>query len=428
MTTQSLNDCFLHDKDRLSFAQSIALLQEAALGLGAVTDIEDVPLSEAVGRMLARGVVAPRNIPAHDNAAVDGFAFRFCDYDPENGCVLPVSARIAAGHPLQEVPAPGTAARIFTGAVMPPGFDTVAMQEDARTEERDGTVHVHIPPHLSQGTNRRKAGEDAAAGAELLQAGTTLRPQDLAAIASVGQTSAPCRQRVKVGVFSTGDELLQPGDPFREGGVYDSNSVMIRSLVTTAGAVSESMGVIRDDPAQVRQSLSDAAAKFNVIITSGGVSRGEEDHLVEAMRTLGKLHLWQIAIKPGRPLSIGQIGNCLVVGLPGNPVAAFVCFLLYVRPALIALSGAAWPNPRRFRLPAAFTMKKKTGRREFLRGMLIEDNGGQLRAKNYVRTGSGLITSLREADGLIEIGEDVARVSEGDYVNFLPFSEFGIFA
>lgn len=427
MTDISLNDCFLHDKDRLSFVRSLQLLREAAEKVGAVTASEDLALDEAIGRVLAENIIAPRNIPAHDNAAVDGYAFSYCDYDPEKGSVFRVENRIAAGHPLRQVPEPNTAAQIFTGAVMPPGFDTVVMQEDARTEERDGVLCVHVPAHLKKGANRRKAGEDVAAGTTLLAPGTILRPQELAAIASTGQARVRCRRRVRVGVFSTGDELLQPGAPFRLGGVYDANGTMLRSLVATTGAQAADLGVLPDDAAQVRARLKAATAGHDVLITSGGVSRGEEDHLVAAMQALGTLHLWQIAIKPGRPMSLGQIGRCLVVGLPGNPVAAYVCFLLYVRPLLVALAGAPWPEPRRFRVPAAFSFSKKTGRREFLRGRLVRDTEGNLRAKNYVRTGSGLIVSLREADGLIEIPEDVARVEEDEPVAFIPFTEFGIF-
>jgi molybdopterin molybdotransferase len=371
--------------------------------------------------VLAAPVTAPRAIPAHDNAAVDGYAFAFADYDPENGSDLPVSARIAAGHPLDGALERGTAARIFTGAVMPGGADTVAMQEDTYD---DGET-VNIPPGLKQGANRRKAGEDVRAGQTLLRPGCLLRPQDIAATASMGFAEARCYQRLRVGLFSTGDELLRPGDPFQPGAVYDSNAIMLQTLADLAGAQITDLGVLPDSREAVQSRLTEAAADFPLILTSGGASLGEEDHLTATLRALGEISLWQVAIKPGRPICAGRIGNSALIGLPGNPVAAFVCFLLYVYPLIQSLGGAGWRRARRYTMPAAFSMSKKPGRREFIRGMLDETEG-ELRARNYERTGSGIITSLREADGLIELPENTTEVTPGDPIAFIPFTEFGI--
>jgi len=405
----------------MPFAESLERARMLADTLGIMTPAATLPLVEACGRVLAAPVSAPRDIPAHDNAAVDGYAFAFADYDPENGADLRVSARIAAGHPLDGVLASGTAARIFTGAVMPEGADTVAMQEDTYD---DGET-VNIPPGMKHGANRRKAGEDVRAGQTLLRPGALLRPQDIAAIASLGFTEAHCYQRLRVGLFSSGDELLRPGHPFRAGAVYDSNAVMLETLIDLAGGQITDLGVLPDSREAVQGRLKEAAADFPLILTSGGASMGEEDHLTATLRALGEINVWQVAIKPGRPICAGRIGKSAVVSLPGNPVAAFVCFLLYVYPLIQSLGGAGWRRARRYTMPAAFAMQKKPGRREFIRGMLDETEG-EVRARNYARTGSGLITSLREADGLIEIPENITEIAPGDPIAFIPFTEFGI--
>ncbi len=417
------DDCFEANPARMPFEDSLERARMLADAIGVVTPRETLALEQACGRVLAAAISAPRDIPAHDNAAVDGYAFAFADYDPEDGTDLPVSARIAAGHPLEGRLETGTAARIFTGAVMPDGADTVAMQEDTYD---DGET-VNIPPGLEHGANRRKAGEDVRAGQVTLRPGRILRPQDIAAIASLGLDSATCHARLRIGLFSSGDELLQPGAPFRVGAVYDSNAAMLKTLANLAGADTVDLGVLPDSRDAVQARLKEAAAAHSLILTSGGASRGEEDHLTSTLRTLGEVNVWQVAIKPGRPICIGRIGNAAVVGLPGNPVAAFVCFLLYVYPLIQSLGGAGWRRARRYTMPAAFSMSKKPGRREFIRGMLDEIDG-ELRARNYERTGSGLITSLREADGLIEIPEATTEITPGDMVAFIPFTEFGISA
>lgn len=423
MTGKLLDDCFLHDKDRLSHAEALAILRER---VAPVVEVEAVPVEQASGRILAEPVTAPRPIPAHTNAAVDGYAFRFADYDPNSGSEFPVVGRAAAGHPLKGAIAEGSAVRIFTGAPMPEGFDTVIMQEDTTTDLRDGITVVTIKPGLKQGANCRQAGEDAAAGTVLAEAGQRLRPQDTAAAASAGLATLRCYQRLKVAIFSTGDEVIRPGATLANGQVYDANAPMLRGLIEATGADCVDLGVLADDAGAVEASLRDAASRYHVLITSGGASRGEEDYVVKTVDKLGRLHMWQIAVKPGRPMAFGQIGDCLFLGLPGNPVAVFVCFLLYVRPVLVSLGGGAWPEPARYPLKAAFEVKrKKDGRREFWRGALTQGQGG-LAVDKFARDGSGLITSLREADGLIEICEDVTGVAEGDMVAFIPFAEFGI--
>ena len=418
-----LDDCFAHDKKRLRHEEALSILKQR---ISPVAAQEDVALIDAAGRILATSITAPHSVPAHTNTAVDGFSFAFADYDAKAGSELPVDGRAAAGHQLAYKPAAGTAARIFTGAVMPEGHDTVVMQEDVRFGTVDGRQFVGIPPGLKAGANVRKAGEDVKAGETVLQAGTVLRPQDLAALASLGVSPVPCFARLRVGIVSTGDEVIRVGAPLAPGQVYDANAPMLMALIGTAGAVAVDLGVLPDKLDEVQQRLAQAAAQFDVIITSGGASRGEEDHITTALDALGKRHLWQLAIKPGRPMSFGQIGNCVLLGLPGNPVAVFVCFLLHVWPLLRRMGGAPWPEPTRYQLPALFAFKgRKVGRREFWRGMLKETPRG-LGVDKFARDGSGLISGLRAADGLIDIPEDATDVQPGDVLAFIPFSQFGI--
>jgi molybdopterin molybdotransferase len=420
MTRKLLDDCFLHDKDRLSHDEALAILTAR---LSCVADTETVPLAEASGRFLAETITAPRDIPGHTNAAVDGYAFAASGYDRDSGAQFTVAGRAAAGHAFGAALRPGEALRILTGAVMPEGADTVAMQEDVRLE--DG--RVFIPGGLKPGANRRLAGEDAAAGSALVAAGARLRPQDIAAIAATGAGAVRCFRRLRVAIVSTGDELLRPGEPFAEGRVYDANAPMLTALIRLAGHAASPVGMLADRAELVRGALAEAARAFDVIISTGGASRGEEDHIVKSIDALGALAMWQLAIKPGRPMSFGQIGDCAFLGLPGNPVAVFVCFLLYATPALTLLGGGRWREPRRYSLPAAFAMpKRKVGRREFLRGMLTPGEGDQLSVKPYPRDGSGLIASLRASDGLIEILEPVEAIAQGQGVNFIPYAEFGI--
>lgn len=418
-----LDDCFAHDRKRLRHAEALAILKER---VRPVVGVERVALSDAAGRILATTAVAPRPVPAHTNAAVDGFSFAAADYDAAAGAHLAVEGRAAAGHPLDAKPGPRTAARIFTGAVLPTGHDTVVMQEDVRTSDDSGKPMVAIPPGLKRGANVRKAGEDVKEGESVLGAGALLRPQDLSALASLGFGEVDCFQRLKVAIVSTGDEVVRAGAALQPGQVHDANAPMLAPLIAGAGAAATDLGVFPDNLQLVKQRLGEAARHFDVIITSGGASRGEEDHVVAALDALGKRHLWQLAIKPGRPMSFGQIGDCVVLGLPGNPVAVFVCFLLYVWPLLRRMGGAEWPEPRRFHLPALFAFPdRKVGRREFWRGMLRETPTG-LAVDKFVRDGSGLISGLRAADGLIDIPEDVPEVKPGDLVAFIPFTEFGI--
>ncbi len=419
-----INDCFLHDKDRLRHDEALGLLQQR---LTPMVGDEMVASSMALGRVLAEDILAPHEVPLHTNSAVDGYAFNSADF---TGDPMPVSDRIAAGDLNPAKLVTGTAARIFTGAPMPAGAQTVAMQEDCQLQDNK----VQIPVGLKNGANCRLKGEDLKLGATVVEKGKRLSAADLAAIASIGIAQVSVCKRLKVALFSNGDEMRVPGensDPLRPGEVYDANQPLIYALCHHLPVDISMLGIIRDEAHLAETAIRGAAEQYDVIITTGGASRGTEDHMVSTLDKLGKRHLWQLAIKPGRPMIFGQLkrqedrGDCLFFGLPGNPVAAMVCFLLYTQPALLRLAGSDWHIPVRYKIPAAFSItKKKPDRREFLRGKLVNDDNGELSIHKYQSDGSGLISSLRESDGLIEIPEHVTELKLGEDVSFMPFSGF----
>ncbi|SON56448.1 Molybdopterin molybdenumtransferase [Hartmannibacter diazotrophicus] len=413
------DDCFRQEERLLLHDEAIRLILDRVPPIAAS---ERIPIDQAVGRVMAETVVAQRNVPLTATSAVDGWAFAHADCLRLGGR-LPISGRVLAGKAAHGPLTLGTAVRIFTGAAVPDGADTVAMQEDCR---QDGEA-ILVPAGLKPGANRRDAGEDVAAGAIVIAPGTVLRPQELAAIGSLGMAKIAVTRRLRVALLSTGDEIVRPGQPIHPGEVYDANHVMLSNLLAPMDAVVHDLGILPDDAALVHAALEEAARHHDLILTSGGSSRGDGDHIAEALATLGHRHLWHLAIKPGKPLCFGQIGPCLFLGLPGNPVAALVNFLLYGQPLLARLSGHAWRAPTRFPVPAGFSIgTRKTGRREFLRGILTTDADGHLSAQKFSRDGSGLITGLRAADGLIEIPETVHSVTAGEPIAFIPFTEFGL--
>ncbi len=417
----ALDDCFAFPERRLLHDEALGLLRSLAWPMA---DTERVSLFEATGRVSAEPVRASRAIPAHTNAAVDGYAFAFDAYDANGGSLFSVAGRAAAGDGAHGGAQPGEAVRIFTGAIMPEGCDTIAMQEDCRIQ--DGPS-VFIPGGLKRGANRRLAGEDTKEAEAVIVPGLRLRPQDIAALAASGQSDAACFRVPRVCVFSTGNEVLLPGAAFADGKVYDSNGPMLAGLFRPLGIPVTYGGILPDERRAVREAICGAARDHDLIITSGGASLGEEDHVVAALRETGALTLWQLAIKPGRPMGVGKIDSCLCFALPGNPVAVLVCALLYVWPVARRLAGEPWIEPERLIFPADFAIpSRKVGRREFFRGWL-ERQSEAVAVKKYGRDGSGLISSLRAASGLIEIPEDIPKIRAGDSVSFIPFSGFGIF-
>jgi molybdopterin molybdotransferase len=420
MSGPPLNDCFAHDPKRLPAGEALALLQRR---VRPVVGEETVALAEAHGRILAETVISERDVPAFDNVAVDGFAFAHGDLAPDRPTRLRLlEGRAAAGHPFQARLPEGTALRVLTGAPLPAGADTVLMQEDA---ELAGDAVV-IQPGVRRGANRRRAGEDIRRGQAVLAAGQRLRPQDVGIAASLGRAWLRVFLPARVALFSTGDELAEPGAGLPAGATYDANRTILQGLLGALGCRVTDLGILPDRADAVGLALERAAAAHDAVITSGGASRGDEDHVVRAVERAGRLHFWQIAVKPGRPLALGQLGRAVFIGLPGNPVAAVICFLRFARPVLTALGGGRWPEPRAFLVPASFVMKKKPGRREYLRARLTRDADGRLWAEKVLREGSGILTSLAEADGLVELAEDSTGVAQGDLVEFVPFSEFGL--
>ncbi|MEO0327744.1 MAG: gephyrin-like molybdotransferase Glp [Pseudomonadota bacterium] len=413
------DDCFAHDKDRLRHNEALRILKER---MHCIVGTEKIALGDGTGRVLAAPVPAPRNIPAFDNSAVDGYAFCHGEHEATGG-FFPITARIAAGTP-DDIEIPGfSAARIFTGAPMPKGADTVVMQEDCETHEQDGTQFVVIPSGLKKGANCRLSGEDVQKASVLISPGQKLRAQELAAIGSAGINEITVFKRLNIGLLSNGDEILRPGEPFQPGKVFDANYYLLSGLLDSPMFEVDDLGICPDSKIKVKSILTEATQNYDCIISSGGASKGEEDHLITTLETLGTCHLWQLAVKPGRPMGFGQIDGTPCFVLPGNPVAAFVCFLLYVKPALNVLGGKQWHEPVRFPLKADFSLSSKPDRREFLRGFTDLNENGSLVARKFQRDGSGLITGIREATGLIEISEERTSVETGQIIHFIPFTE-----
>jgi molybdopterin molybdotransferase len=410
------NDCFAPGQDLMTTAEALALIDREIVS---VVTTERIPLTAARGRILAEGVEASGNVPPHDNAAVDGYAFRHADLGADGKTRLPIIGRAAAGHPWQDAVPPGHAIRIFTGAVMPRELDTIAMQEDCDANEEA----VSIPAGLSIGANRRRAGEDIAAGSQVLSAGHILRPQDVGLVAATGQDHVAVHAPLRVTVFSTGDEILEPGQPLPAGAIHDSNRYALMALLEGMGCRVRDLGILPDDAAAVTDGIKKAALDSDLVLTSGGVSVGEEDHVRDAVAALGRLNFWRVAIRPGRPLALGQVGDTAFVGIPGNPVAVMVTFMIFVRPIIQRLAGAVVVPPLRFPVAAAFSCRKKVGRREWVRARLDGTIGALPAAVRFERDGAGILTSMVETDGFIELAEDVAEVAEGDVVPFLPYSE-----
>jgi molybdopterin molybdotransferase len=408
---QLTDDCFAFGGPLLSIEDAVALMDER---LPVLAETELVALEEADGRIAAEAVLAGIDLPPFDNSAVDGYAVRHGDLAAARDTVLPVGGRIAAGQAPGR-PAAASATRIFTGAPMPPGSDTVFMQEDVRL---DGGSVV-LPEGLARGANRRLAGEDARRGDLVIPAGLRLRPQDLALAAAVGLERLPVRQRLRVALFSTGNELSEPGVPLRPGAVHDSNRVMLKALLGRLGVQVRDLGILRDDVEEVRRQIEAAAPLCDLILTSGGVSTGEEDHVKAALEGAGRLVFWRLAIKPGRPVAMGIVNGTAFVGLPGNPVAAYVTLLFLVRPLLARLGGALYEPPRAIPIRAAFRYRKKEGRREYVRCGLRQAQDGELEAVKFPRDGAGILTSLTGSEGLVELPEATTSVSEGETVRFL---------
>ena len=420
---QLTDDCFAFSGSLLPLAEAERLIHER---VAPVAEIETVLLTVARGRVVASDVMAPIDLPPFDNAAVDGYAVRHADVQAQSETRLTVFERVTAGHNAARALADGEAIHIFTGAPMPTGADTVFMQEDCRLE---GSVVV-VPAGLEHGANRRLAGEDLRAGSVMLAAGQRLSEQHVALAAAAGLTVLNVRRRVRVAVFSTGDEIVEPGAARSAAALFDANRYLLAGLLERLGAQTTDLGILPDDKDALKGAIMAAAATHDLVLTSGGVSTGEADHVRDAVEGIGRLVFWRVGIKPGRPVAMGVIrgtdadpkAGAAFVGLPGNPVAVFVTFTRIVRPLLLRLAGAA---PERF-LPlpvrAAFAYKKRTGRREYVRVKLVPAPDGGIDAIKHAQDGAGVLTSLTETDGLIELPEDTTTIEPGATVGFLSYA------
>jgi molybdopterin molybdotransferase len=376
---QLSDDCFAFGGPMMSVDEAVAII---AARVTAVNDVETVALTAADGRILSRDIAAPLPLPPFTNSAVDGYAVRSGDLPQDSEQAFAVTGRIQAGAAAGAAIEPGHAVRIFTGAPMPDGADTVFMQEDVRL---DGDKRVVLPAGLRPGANVRPAGEDIPAGHPALRKGLRLRPQDIALAAAFGLTHVDVVRRIRVAVFSTGNELVSPGAARAPAQLFDSNRFMLMAMLGRLGCEVSDLGFLADDRAALVLALKKVAGSHDLILTTGGVSTGEEDHVKAAVEQVGSLVLWRMAIKPGRPVAMGVIGGTPFIGLPGNPVASFVTFVHVVRPAVLALSGAAQQRPVAMPVRAAFAYKKKIARREYVRVTLRKADDGTLEATKFPR-------------------------------------------
>jgi molybdopterin molybdotransferase len=411
---QLSDDCFAFGGTLLGVDAALGLIDARVTP---VVGAEIVPLAEAAGRVLARDLVADMDLPPHANSAVDGYAVAHADLLPDRDTVLPVTGRVAAGHPLGRATERGEAIRIFTGAPMPDGADTVMMQEDCTFADGKVTLRSGI----KKGANRRHAGEDVAKGMVALTAGRRLKPADLGLAAALGQDRLDVYQPLRVALLSTGDEVREPGVPLPPGAIYDANRIMLASLLRGLGCRVSDLGIRPDREAALADTLAKAAADHDLIVTSGGVSTGDEDHVRAAIERLGRIDFWRLAIKPGRPVALGQVKGVPLIGLPGNPVAAALTFAILGRRLILRLAGALEPEPALFRVRAEFAYKKRPGRREYVRASLKRD-GDTATAHKYPKDGAGILSSIVGSDGFVILDEAADGLRPGAMVDFLPYA------
>jgi molybdopterin molybdotransferase len=406
-----------YDPNALPVAQAQEFIARLVPRVGTV---ESVALRASLGRVLARDIVSAIDVPAHDNSAMDGYALRGADLKAGGDTVLPIAGTAFAGAagPAEAVP-PGHCVRIMTGAVMPAGLDTVVPQEFTQAE---GERAVRIPAGaVRTGDNRRLKGEDLARGSAALRAGRLIKPADLGLLASLGRAEVPVFRRLRVAFFSTGDELRSIGEALDEGCVYDSNRYTIWGMLQRLGCEVLDLGVVRDDPAALRAAFSEAAASADAVITSGGVSVGEADHTKKIMAELGDVLFWRIAMRPGRPMAIGRIKDAILFGLPGNPVAVMVTFYAFVRDALRAMSGMTETTQPLLRAACSTPLRKKPGRTEYQRGIVSRTAEGRWQVAITGSQGSGILSSMSVANGMVVLHHEQGNVNAGDEVDVIPF-------
>ena len=404
------------DSNSLTVEQARNAIRES---LRPINERELVPIRSALGRVLDEACISPIDVPAHTNSAMDGFAFAGDDLPDEGVREYRVIATSLAGQVSDRRCASGECIRIMTGAPMPPGTDTVVMQEQTEALDDD---RIRVDARHRCGQNVRQAGEDIARGSSVFKAGRRLRSADLGVLASLGFAELRVRRRPRVAFFSTGDELRSIGEPLAEGEIYDSNRYTLFAMLEEAGAEITDLGVVRDNPDELAAAFTAAATVADVVITSGGVSVGEADYTKKILSESGEMSFWTIAMKPGRPLTFGRLGDAAFFGLPGNPVAVMLTFQQFVRPALSYLAGAGWPERLVVQARSLSDLKKKPGRFEFVRAILQREDDGSLSVRPSGAQGSGVLTSMSRANCLILLAEDCGGVNAGDTVAVEPFS------
>jgi molybdopterin molybdotransferase len=382
-----------------------------------VDEVESVAVGEALGRVTAGAQLSPIDVPGYDNSSMDGYAVRAGDTRAATEVRLQVVQRIAAGE-IGEPLKTGQAARIFTGAPLPEGADAVVIQEDC---QREGD-RVRFAGPVPVGDNVRPRGNDIVAGSEVLGAGTRIRPQEMGLAASVGLARLDVVRRLRVAIFSSGDELLQPGEALKPGTIYNSNRYTLRGLLDRLGCETIDLGAVEDNLVATEAALRDGASRADVVVTSGGMSVGDEDHVRQALMSAGELEMWRVAVKPGKPLAYGRIAGADFLGLPGNPVSTLVTFCLFVRPFLLRRQGVEEVLARPLWVSADFRWPRPGSRREFARARLGGGDDGEVRAVLYPKQGSDVLTSTVWADGLVEIREG-ATVEPGDSVPYYSFAD-----
>ncbi len=410
-----------YDPQALSVSQVNAFLAQLVQPVSA-NDSQDVFLFDALGRVLAQDVVSPISVPAHNNSAMDGFAFDAAQLQADQPLSLRVAGTALAGKAWQGKVNAGECLKIMTGAILPDGLDTVVPQEFCQVDSAHDVTTVTIPPNiLKAGDNRRLMGEDLMQGQAALKAGQHLTPAALGLVASLGLPDVRVHRRLRVAYFSTGDEVLSLGEAPREGAVYDSNRYTVFGLLTRMGCEVIDMGVVRDEPALLEAAFAKAALEADAIITSGGVSVGEADFTKAMMKKLGDVAFWKIAMRPGRPMAVGRIGRSVLFGLPGNPVAVMVTFLAFVRPALLRMMGSTTQPAPLLRAKCLEPLRKKAGRTEYQRGFVSSAPNGSLQVRTTGNQGSGVLSSMVQGNGLIVLHHAQGNVAVGDEVDVMMF-------
>lgn len=415
-----VNDCY-------SPAQQLQTAETVWQGMQALASTQvksqTLPLEQCMNRRLAEALTTPYDSPRFDNAAVDGYAFNCNDLIQQPDATLPLMATEAnAGGSEKLSLKQGYCMRVLTGAQMPKGSNTVVMQEDVHLTNDS----VTFPSHYKAHSNWRPQGEDVKAGEVIINQGQLIRPQDIGLAAAAGQAQLRVYNKVRVALFSTGNEVYELGQELPEDGIYDVNRYLLKALLTSLHCEVTDLGILADDFSTIRTALDSASQDHQLIITSGGASTGSHDHIANVLKDLGEVHAWRLAIKPGRPLAFGQLGPALFLGLPGNPVAANVCTLMFGQPLIRALSGGGWHRPKSYPQKLGFDVNKKVGRREWLRVFQEQQPNGDYVLQRSASHGSGILTSMTRADGLVEVDEASGNIPAGSLVDFIPFTSFGM--